>query len=405
MNLNQQEANISLSDKLFVIEKKKQILQAIFKFNQLISNLLSSVEAIGFMTESSFRLPPKIAVFYRALYGRYKHDPVSRIQHNLEEIELITSHDLVAILHLTKLDEAAFQELYCQTKNQKCELDFWEMVDVFKRRMQTAISLRLILKERGISHKPLKLAVSGDEIAQKIVKLEKKEKECIENMKQQMDVLVVDIDKIINVIDVEHDNYANLVLMRKGLADNIYYLSQGKSIDELPYEFEAVVEQDEASEEKSSKNKSSKNKSSEVDTDTCKQSDTVPSNVKVRPKMKERSETVSKLSGATKSDQVRKKKSKAHVQPVHNSTTNNNIAKQDINSQAVTKKSRSLINRQERATSKSALKEPKSITKELTSLEELAPIEQKRLTLFSRVWQWLNSSIRDRSSNRDNDLN
>ncbi len=244
MTVSQNPELVDLSEKLFVIEQKKRLLQSVFRFSQMINRLLESVEAIGSLSASSFQLPPKIASFYRGIYGRYKHDPSARIEHNLFEIEKRVQQDFDAIIRLSKINEVDFQSLYWQAEKSNDKPKFWHVVDIFKRRLQTGVSLRLILRERGISHKKLEMNISEEFLEEKIEKLEIKEKTCIQNIKLQMNSLVDDIDLIFTAIDVENEGHQSLVVMRKGLITNLAHLNAGKSIEHLPYEFEIVVEQD-----------------------------------------------------------------------------------------------------------------------------------------------------------------
>ena len=209
-----------------------------------MNRLLVSIETIQYVSQAHFKLPSNIIKFYQNLYGRYKHDPSARIEQNLNELEQRIKRDLDAVLRLVTIDDDEFIKNYLGS-TQQSQMKVWEGVSSFKRRLQTMVSLRLILKERGIPHKQLQLSVPNEEIESHIRHLEDREHRCVDRMKDQINTLVSDIDSVLINIDENNEVAQNLISVRLELIENLNYLNSGKSIDQLPHLFEVVVEEDE----------------------------------------------------------------------------------------------------------------------------------------------------------------
>jgi len=228
------------SAELVAIETKKEALVSLVKMTKTINRLLSSMEAVSRLSEKSFQLPPAMKKFYKCLYGKFRHDPTSIVEANLSEIELRIRIDMSNIIKLTELSENEFMQYVEQTDENPNSHKVLEIIRVFRRRAKTAISLRLILKERGLSHKPLVLNVDETKILASIKSLESKEQQCMQQVKENIEDFVKSIDIIF--IDGNSDKLVldYLSSIRGGLIKNLEHLNAGRSIAEIPFPFEQV---------------------------------------------------------------------------------------------------------------------------------------------------------------------
>ncbi|VAW75701.1 hypothetical protein MNBD_GAMMA12-1555 [hydrothermal vent metagenome] len=234
------------SVELVAVETKKLALQSLVKVTKTIKRLLSSMDAVTRLSNTSFQLPPAMKKFHQCLYVKFSHDPTNIVEANLTEIERRIRTDMASIIKLTELSENEFMQYVDQTDRESNGHKVLNIVRIFRRRAKTAISLRLILKERGISHKPLVLDVDESEILASITSLEKKEQHCVNQVKENIEDFVKSIDIIF--IDGNTDKLVldYLTSIRKGLIQNLEHLNAGKSIIEIPFPFEQVeVEKDE----------------------------------------------------------------------------------------------------------------------------------------------------------------
>ncbi len=234
------------SAELVAIETKKQALVSLVKVTKTVNRLLSSMEAVTRLSKNTFQLPLAMKKFYKCLYGKFKHDPTSIVEANLSEIERRIRIDMSNILKLTELNENEFMQYVGQVDENSNGHKVLDIIRVFRRRAKTAISLRLILKERGLSHKPLVLDVKESEILESIKSLETQEKRCVQQVKENIEDFVKSIDIIF--IDGHSEKLVldYLSSIRGGLIKNLEHLNAGKSIVEIPFPFEQVeVEKDE----------------------------------------------------------------------------------------------------------------------------------------------------------------
>ncbi len=234
------------SVELVAVETKKRALKSLIKVTKTINRLFNSMEAVTRLSHSSFQLPPAMKKFHQCLYVKFSHDPTNIVEANLTEIERRIRSDMSSIIKLTELSENEFMQYVEQTDQESSGHKILNIVRIFRRRAKTAISLRLILKERGISHKPLVLDVDESEILASITHLEAKEQHCVKQVQEHIEDFVKSIDVIF--IDGNTDKLVldYLTSIRKGLIKNLEHLNAGKSIVEIPFPFEQVeVEKDE----------------------------------------------------------------------------------------------------------------------------------------------------------------
>ena len=234
------------SAELAALETRKLALIALVKVSKTITRLLTSMEEVHRLSGKTFKLPPAMNKFYQCMYGKFKHDPTSIVESNLSEIENRIQLDMCSILRLTELNESDFMQYVEQSGDSTSGHKMRDIIQVFRRRAKTAISLRLILKERGISHAPLVLNVAESDLLATIKSLEKKEQRCVCHVKEDIEDFVKSIDVIFMDGHADQAVKEYLKEIRKGLIKNLEYLDAGKSIVGIPFSFEQVeVEKDE----------------------------------------------------------------------------------------------------------------------------------------------------------------
>ena len=243
------------SAELIAIESKKDALISLIKVTKTINRLLASIEAVSNLTESTFQLPPAMKKFYRGIYGKFKHDPASIINSNLSEIEQRIRQDMSGIIKLTELSEIEFMQFIEASGEIGSNNKIKSILKVFRRRAQTAVCLRLILKERGLPHSPITLTIPEKQIRSSIKRLDVREKKCVSCVRENIEEFVKTIDVFFIDGQADGEVLEYLGAIRKGLIQNLKHLASGKCISEIPFPFEQVELEDD---EKTDKTKADK---------------------------------------------------------------------------------------------------------------------------------------------------
>jgi hypothetical protein len=232
---------LNYNDELSVIEHKKETLEKVLRITHTLNHLLASLESVNYLNQTTFRLPPALLRFYRSLDNRYQYKPNVLIEKCFHDVQAKLEEDFHTLMKISNLSDAEFGELINEPESSSFVVNIEKAVNEYRRRAQTAISLRLILKERGIRAPRMDLDINEEEFVQTIRMLSSKRQNYIEKVVNSMMELASDMDTLINSnTGLSEERIEEMKILKQGLLANIKHLHEGKSIDDLPYNFEVV---------------------------------------------------------------------------------------------------------------------------------------------------------------------
>ncbi len=121
--------------------------------------------------------------------------------------------------------------------------DFVGAIGNFKRRTQTAMALRFLLKERGVAIAPFSLAVPQESIFDHIEALKEKEKGCVKQIRKEIVSIIKDSDVMIQSASFTEGMRKDILKVRQAMQVNLEHLDSGGSVSDIPNVFETVVMQ------------------------------------------------------------------------------------------------------------------------------------------------------------------
>ena len=141
-----------LQQDIAAIEDKRRILEQMVNIAQAIEHLQVSLESVLILGAPSSDLPEEALNLYSSISDSLRNLPVNKIKEYLKNLEAIIRRQLEQILHFSGTDLTADDsvELLFLSSDGSDQTPL-EMLEEFKRTAQTAISLRVLLRRRGVA--------------------------------------------------------------------------------------------------------------------------------------------------------------------------------------------------------------------------------------------------------------
>lgn len=230
------------SDELRILRSKKETLQNVVKIAQAVNRLQKGLQAALLMGGPISRTSRHAIKFFADFQAEVNHQPSNILQQDLQELDRLVRADfgrILAIAHAsekylpltpTAPDSASDPESAAINK----------LLDEFRRRAQTAICLRIILRERGIASQPLELPVPEEVIQKQITVLEEKEKRFKEKIRTDVVAMQRDVDAMLSNASFPDAIKRELADTRLGLQRDLEHIDAGKDLDDLPFPVEAI---------------------------------------------------------------------------------------------------------------------------------------------------------------------
>ncbi|MES9993345.1 MAG: hypothetical protein ABW098_15455 [Candidatus Thiodiazotropha sp.] len=224
------------------LESKRQILQQIVEITRAIENMQDSLNAMLVLGTDSKEMPEDALHLYSALSDSLRNLPVSRIKQYFNNLELILKGQLEKILSYSGLDFSTTEGIeFISMSSTESELSPFELLDEFKRTAQTAVSLRVLLRKRGVATPGSPIPVTPAQLKQQLRHLEVQEGEQRTRAKEKIVEMQEDVKTML-----ENPSYPDAMKqVLKGVVDNLQrdigLLERGAPISKLSF----VMESDE----------------------------------------------------------------------------------------------------------------------------------------------------------------
>lgn len=240
-----------ISDKelLHSLDEKKRALEEIMHVAQTVERLQEGLQAVLIMKETAHQIPRHVLKFYRGLDERLRGHPMNKLSKILSGLEQAIRNDLGQILQLAVVDDAALidQRIEAEADNSPPVDDVSRLTEDFRRRVQTAVYLRVLLREQGATTEPMELVVPTEQIQQQINALDERGQRCRKNMQVQVDDMLKDITQLLANEMLPDALKVNMRQTRAELEENLKHLKAGKSIENMPFYVDSFFLQDDES--------------------------------------------------------------------------------------------------------------------------------------------------------------
>ena len=231
------DSTSNAAEAFLTISNKRQALESLIKIATGIHNQHQALNDLALAAKPSQNFSPKVVSFYAEIERRMADISVSEIIQKLEAIETVTQKAFKKLVHLTTLDVNQLRDDQIDNID---VADFSDSINNFKRRTQTALAFRILLQKRGVAIQPFQLPVSQEDISQQIENLKHKEHQCVQQVKQEINIIIEDTRLLLDLEDLTEEMRSEIRGVKLAMKANLAHLDSGGLVSEIPHVFEVI---------------------------------------------------------------------------------------------------------------------------------------------------------------------
>ncbi|WP_196139011.1 hypothetical protein [Aliikangiella sp. G2MR2-5] len=232
------DSQLSHSDALSTITEKRRALESLIKIAASVENQQSALSELALAAKPSQEFPAKVVSYFAAIEKRLKDTDSTGLLHKLETIEKKIGSSVNKILKLAKIDINKLRDSELENINIE---SFGQFIDDFKRRTNTSLALRFILKKRGMAIAPIKLPIQQETVNEQIAFLKEKEIQCVKQVRKEIQAIIKDTSAILLQPNLPEPMKEELEQVNKAMLVNLEHLDRGGTVKSLPNVFEIVT--------------------------------------------------------------------------------------------------------------------------------------------------------------------
>jgi hypothetical protein len=218
------------------VEQTRQLLERIVDITRAIENMQASLNAVLVLGVASGELPEDGLNLYSMLSDNLHNLPLKQIECYYDNLEILIKKQLSRILTYAGVDFSTDEEIEFITRSSTPEeVDALELLDAFKRTAQMAVSLRVLLRKRGVATVGSTMPVSSHVIQQHLAHLQAHEQVQRSRICSKIGALQQELDLIIE----NPASPAAMKSMLKGVASHLQrdleQLVRGVTVDRLSF--------------------------------------------------------------------------------------------------------------------------------------------------------------------------
>ena len=241
------DANQALKQDVAGLEQKRQILEQIVDITRAIESMQESLNAVLVMGVASKDLPEDALKLYSALSGSMRNLPVNKIREYYANLEILVKKQLNRVLNYSGVDfEDDGQVEFITLSSESDEQSPVELLEAFKRTAQTAVSLRVLLRKRGVQTPGSALPATTETLKQHLTHLQQHEQVQRERIQQKVTEMKEDVARMIDNPVYPEAMKTMLRDVAANLDKDLHLLQRGAPVDQLSFvsETEEIVAAD-----------------------------------------------------------------------------------------------------------------------------------------------------------------
>lgn len=231
----------SSADKLALISEQRTALEEIVKISLAIDRLQHGLEAVLLLGKPTSRISSSYLKKYDALKTSISSQPNDKLEQSLEILDKYINSAMQKLIDIVDQGERSLYEHDSSSSAlDNIHENIHHELEDFRRKSQTAVVIRLLLRERGIKTQELTLAIPENIIVEKISDLNNKEKKCRKRIHAEIVVMVKTINSVLANSDIPNMVKEEMEATLDSLQTNLDHLLAGKPLDNLPIVFEII---------------------------------------------------------------------------------------------------------------------------------------------------------------------
>ncbi len=239
--MEQMQDNREFKQDISAIEEKRQVLERIVDITQAIESMQNSLNSALMLGLSSKEMPEDAYILYSALNDSIRSLPVTKIKEYLANMEIIIESQLEKILGFSGVNfdsDDTVESVYLAGDG--VDENPLNLLEDFKRTAQTAVSLKVLLKNRGVQTEGSDLPVPRDTIHKQLKHLDVQEKQQRTKAKVKIDEMHDDLDKMIDNPSYPAEMKEMLKAVQGNLDQDLKHIDAGVSLGKLSFVADAT---------------------------------------------------------------------------------------------------------------------------------------------------------------------
>jgi len=239
--MEQMQDNSEFKQDISAIEEKRQVLERIVDITQTIESMQKSLNSALMLGLSSKEMPEDAYTLYSALSDSIRNLPVIKIKEYLANMETIIKSQLEKILGFSGVEfdsDDTVESVYLAGDG--VDENPLNLLEDFKRTAQTAVSLKVLLKNRGVQTDGSDLPVPRDTIHKQLKHLDAQEKQQRTKAKEKIGEMREDLDKMIDNPSYPAEMKEMLKAVQGNLDQDLKHIDAGVSLGKLSFVAEAA---------------------------------------------------------------------------------------------------------------------------------------------------------------------
>jgi hypothetical protein len=230
---------VNISEELKALEHKKSALEKVMKIARAVEQLRYGLESVVLLGKPSSRISTQAMHVFEALSEKIRIQPTRKIQELMVKLNGTIANNLNAVIELASAENQA--ELHEQvTSDSELADQIDKLIQDYRKSAQTAVALRVVLRERGVPSPPIKWSISVERIRSQITQLN--DQECHYRKKVKSEIILLQHDALAvagndNLPQATRESAAH---MHKMLQKDLDHLNAGKDIASMPFFVEVV---------------------------------------------------------------------------------------------------------------------------------------------------------------------
>ena len=228
----------NIPDELVSLEHKMDTLEGLMRIAQSMERLQDSLQSVLLLGKSSSRIPKSILKTFESLSEKTLTQPTKSLQATLANLDKIIKLKLNTIMSLTSSESnqdpksnvfqvATIGEVDAEDRIHK-------LVNEFKRTAQTAVALRVLLKERGVFTKPIDISKNHKLITTQLDNLKQQQHSYRTKITNGIIELQNDAALIFKNTDLPIESRKIAKQMYDFMAKDLTHIKAGKKIEDMP---------------------------------------------------------------------------------------------------------------------------------------------------------------------------
>jgi hypothetical protein len=214
-------------------------LETVIRIARAIERMQKALRAVLLMGQPASAIPKQALRYYAVLSRDIRNRPTTELSQDLQELDRRIKADLLDIVALAHSGDRDFATGGNVASDE--ELDrINRRLEEFRRLSQTAVCLRILLRERGVTTTPMALPVPEQAIQRQIQALDTKEREYKTRLRENVAALKAELETMIERGGFPDAVLHELTAARDGLQANLEHIDAGRDLEALPFTMETT---------------------------------------------------------------------------------------------------------------------------------------------------------------------